>query len=135
MVSKPLRPGTAPGFEAILADLFRVRPSIGRVEAARLIRAKIDLDGLRCERLDVSDVPVQRGLLIDMAGTRVPFPEGEPYRSCYVALVDPSVDALWGHPALWAFIPESGDGDVVFQPTQFPEHALGAVRLRPEPRS
>jgi hypothetical protein len=136
MASEPLRPGTAPGLVHIVEERFKVpaNPAIGRVEAARLVRAKIEAKGTPCERLDLSDIPVRRGALFDMAGTRVPFPAGEPYERCYVALVDPRADAQWAHPALWAFVPAAGDGEVVLQSTELPEHALGAVRLRPEPK-
>lgn len=136
MANKPLQPGTAPGLTKIVADRFKVpdEPAIGRVEAAKRIRAKIETSGILCERLELSDIPVRRGSLFDMAGTRVPFPEGESYESCYVALVDPCADAQWAHPAFWAFVPATDDTEVVLQPTELPEHALGAVRLRPEPR-
>ena len=137
MANEPRTPGIAPGLESIIKTQFKVPtdPAIGRTEAASRVRAKIEADEIACERLDVSDIPVHRGSLFDMAGTRVPFPEGEPYESCYVALVDPHADAQWAHPAFWAFVPAAGDGEVVVTSTDFPEHALGAVRLRPEPRS
>jgi hypothetical protein len=137
MASEPRSPGTAPGLVEIVEKRFKLpaNPVIGRAEAAGRVRAKIETEGVRCERLDLSDIPVRRGALFDMAGTRVPFPAGEPYESCYVALVDPRADAQWAHPAFWAFVPAAGDGEVVLQATEFPEHALGAVRLRPEPQA
>ena len=136
MASEPLRPGTAPGLAQIVKARFKVpvEPAIGRAEAARRVREKIAETDVRCERLELSDIPVRRGALFDMAGTRVCFPGGETYESCYVALIDPEADAQWAHPAFWAFVPAAGDGEVILQPTEFPEHALGAVRLRPEPR-
>ncbi len=137
MASEPRRPGIAPGLDNIIKAQFKLPtdPAIGRAAAAARVRAKIEADKIACERLDVSDIPVRRGSLFDMAGTRVPFPYGEAYESCYVALVDPHADAQWAHDAYWAFIPAAGDGEVVLTFTEFPEHALGAVRLRPEPRS
>lgn len=136
MASESLRPGTASGLVKIVKERFKVPadPAIDRAEAARRVRTEIEAKGVRCERLELSDIPVRRGALFDMAGTRVPFPAGELYESCYVALVDPRADAQWAHPAFWAFIPAEGEGEVVLQATEFPEHALGAVRLRPEPR-
>lgn len=137
MASEPRSPGIAPGLDSIIKAQFKLPtfPAIGRAEASLRIRLKIAADTIACERLDVSDIPVHRGALFDMAGTRVPFPDGEAYESCYVALVDPHADAQWAHDAFWAFVPAAGDGDVVLTFTEFPEHALGAVRLRPEPRS
>ena len=136
MASESLRPGTEPGLVRIVKERFNVpsEPTIGRAEAARRVRLKIEADRVPCERLDLSDIPVRRGSLFDMGGTRVAFPVGAPYESCYVALIDPRADAQWAHPAFWAFIPVAGDGEVVLQATQFPAHALGAVRLRPEPQ-
>jgi hypothetical protein len=136
MASEALRPGTKPGLVDIVEERFNLpaEPAIGRAEAARRVRAKIDAEGVRCERLDISDGTVHRGQLFDMKGALVPFPEGEPYERCYVGLVDSFADAQWGHPAFWAFVPAAGDGEVVLRPTTLPEHALGAVRLRPEPR-
>lgn len=133
----PRRPGGRPGLAAIVADQFEVSadPVINRAEAARRIRAKIAADGVPCERLDISDVPVRRGALFDMEGARVPFPDGDIYESCYVGLIDPTVDAQWAHPAHWAFVPAEPRGEVVLRSTNFPPHALGAVRLRPEPHS
>lgn len=137
MASESRTPGIAPGLDSIIKTHFNVptEPTIGRTKAAACVRAKIDEDEIVCERLDVSDIPVHRGSLFDMTGTRVAFPEGEPYESCYIALIDPDVDAQWAHPAFWAFVPAAGDGPVVVTSTDFPEHALGAVRLRPEPQS
>jgi len=137
MASESRSPGTAPDIIDILETRFKVsaKPAIGRAEAARRVRSTIEAEGILCQRLDLSDIPVRRGALFDMAGTRVLFPAGESYESCYVALVDPHADAQWAHPAFWAFVPAAGDAEVVLQPTEFPEHALGAVRLRPEPRS
>lgn len=137
MASEARSPGIGPGLDNIVKAQFKVPtdPAIGRAEAARLVRAKIEAERVACERLDLSDIPVRRGSLFDMAGTRVPFPDGDPYERCYVALVDPQADAQWAHPARWAFVPAAGDGEVVLTFTEFPEHARGAVRLRPEPRS
>lgn len=135
MASEPRSPGIEAGLDNS-AKAFRAPGlPIGRAEAARRVREKIKADAIRCERLAISDEAVHRGLLINMARTRVPFPEGEPYESCYVALVDPCADAQWAHPAFWAFVPAAGDGSVVLMPTLLPEHALGAVRLRRVPLS
>ncbi len=135
MASEPRTPGIAPGIENSIKAFKAPDLPINRVAAALLVRAKIEADEVACERLDVSDIPVHRGALFDMAGTRVPFPDGEAYESCYIALVDPHADAQWAHDAYWAFIPAAGDAEVILTPTELPEHALGAVRLRPEPRS
>jgi hypothetical protein len=90
-----------------------------RGEAAALVRAKLVADAVACERLEVSEIPVRRGHLWDMGRNRVQFPDGEAYEVCYVALVDPCVDAQWAHPAHWAFVPAAGRGEVVLQPTEF----------------
>jgi hypothetical protein len=137
MASEARSPGIAPGLDSIVREQFKLPtdPAIGRAEASSRVRVKIEAEKVACERLDLSDMPVRRGSLFDMAGTRVPFPDGDAYESCYVALVDPQVDAQWAHPAKWAFVPAAGDGEVVLAFTEYPEHALGAVRLRPEPRS
>ena len=136
MASEPLRPGTEPGLLKIVEERFNVpaKPAIGRAEAAQRVRAKVEAEKVACERLDLSDIPVRRGSLFDMSGKCVLFPDGDPYERCYIALVDPQVDAQWAHPAYWAFVPAAGDGDVILRSTEFPEHALGAVRLRPEPK-
>jgi len=127
--SKALRPGGPIGIEAVLREQFHMpaKLDIGIEAAARTVRQKIEQTQLRCERLDVSDRPVRRGALFDLSGARVPFPAGKGYERCYVALIDPDVDAEWGHPAHFAFVP--AEGDVVIQDTQFPEHAKGVVRL------
>jgi hypothetical protein len=64
-----------------------------------------------------------------MSGARVAFPPGTTFERCYVALVDPQVEAEWGHDAKRAFVPAEGDGEVVLRDTSFPEYAKGAVRL------
>jgi hypothetical protein len=117
---------------------FEVRPPpIGREQAAERVRQKIAAEGLRCERLDLSDEPVDRRALFDMSGARVPFPfpEDPAYDRCYVALVDPDVGLGWAHEAHWAFVPADGEGEVVLQDTKLPEHMLGPVRLFPVRRS
>ncbi|HSN99280.1 MAG TPA: hypothetical protein VLS89_13385 [Candidatus Nanopelagicales bacterium] len=137
MASDVRRPGLPPGLPGVIEQGFDVpvTPTIGIEQAARLVREKIAAERLRCERLDVSELPVQRGALFDMSGARVPFPEGAAYDTCYVALIDPQVDAQWGHPAYWAFVPVDGGAAVVIQSTEFPENAVGAVRLYPVPLS
>jgi hypothetical protein len=112
-----------------------VAPTVGRALAAQRVREKIATAGLACERLDLSGRPVHRGALFDMSGERVPFPAGGAYDNCYVALIDPDAGLGWAHDAHWAFVPEDGDGDVVVQDTDLPEHGLGPVRLRPVGRS
>lgn len=131
MASDLRRPGTSPGIEAVLRERFHVPPlpSIGREEAARRALAAVEAQGKRCERIEVSDQPVARGALFDMAGARVRFPEGRAFDRCYVALVDPEPATRWGHPAHWAFVPADGEGDVVLQETLLPESSAGPVRL------
>lgn len=131
MESKALRPHGSIGVEAVLPEQFKVpaRPTIGFEAAALLIRDHIAREGLRCERLELSERPARRGALRDMSGARVPFPAGKQYDRCYVALVNPDVEAQWGHPAHFAFVPAEGNSVVVLQVTQFPEHPKGSVRL------
>ncbi len=135
MESEARRPGIAPGLDNSIKAFKAPDLPIGRDAATSRVWEKITSDKLACERLYLSDITVHRGSLFDMEGTRVLFPEGAPYDSCYVALVDPRADAQWAHPAWWAFVPAAGDGEIILMSTEFPEHALGAVRLRPEPRS
>ena len=136
MASSARKPGGPAGLEAVTERQFGVpvRPAIGRDEAARRVRERIAEGGLRCERLDVSDKPVPRGTFFDMSGARVPFPEGEAYDHCYVALIDPDVAARWTHPAHFAFVPAGGNDAVVIQATDRPEHPSGQVRLFPVSR-
>lgn len=136
MASERKRPGGPIGIEAVLREQFKVpaTPNIGRAAASKLVREKIAAAALRCERLDLSDEPVHRGALFDMSGLRVPFPPGESYDRCYVALIDPSAHVQWAHRAHWAFAPADGEGDVVLQDTDFPEHALGSVRFHSVPQ-
>jgi hypothetical protein len=131
MGSEIRRPGMPSGLDAVVEEGFHVpvKPNIGRAEAEARVRSKIEADGMPCERLDLSELPVQRDSLFDMTGARVTFPKGAAYDTCYVALIDPSVEAQWGHPAHWAFVPVDGSGEVAIQPTNFPENAMGAVRL------
>jgi hypothetical protein len=135
MARETRHPGVHAGLPSVELA-FDVGPApIGREGAARLVRERIAADGLRCERLDLSDETVRRGTLFDMSGARVLFPKGKPYDRCYVALIDPDVAARWTHPAYWAFVPADGSDIVVIQPTERPEHASGQVRLRPVPLS
>jgi hypothetical protein len=129
MESETKRPGAPSGVGAILRDLYGMpeRPTIDREDARSRVREKAE--ALGCERLDLSLDPVRRGALVDMSGARVPFPGGKAYDRCFVALIDPDVDAGWGHAAFWAFVPAVGDGDVVVQTTQFPEHGSSPVRF------
>ena len=89
----------------------------------------IEKEGLRCESLAVSGLPAHRGSLLDMSGARVPFPEGDAYHRCYVGFVDPEIEAPWGHPAHWVFVPAEGNGEAVLRHTNLPEHGKGLVRL------
>jgi hypothetical protein len=131
METNPLRPGGPIGVDAVLPRQFKApsKPVIGIEAATQLVRDAIAQGALQCERLAVSSRPVHRGALLDMSGARVPFPAGEQYDRCYVALVDPDMDAQWAHPAHWAFIPAEGNGAVVLQDTSLAEHYKGAVRL------
>jgi hypothetical protein len=133
MGSEPRQPGGPAGIERVLRERFRVSPTptIGRDEAARRILEKARQQNVRCERLDVSDQPVSRGSLFNAAGARVLFPEGDVFDRSYVALIDPEPTARWAHPAYWAFVPASGEGDVVLKDTDLPEHRTGPVRLLP----
>jgi hypothetical protein len=133
MASEAARSSPPSGVSAVVEEWFRVptMPTILRRDAAQRVREKIEQDAVTCERLDLSEEPVHRRALVDMSGERVPFPPGQAYDRCYVALIDPDTRAQWGHRAFWAFVPADGVGAVVIQPTDFPEHALGAVRLFP----
>ncbi len=132
MVSKALRPGGSIGVEAVLREQFKVSPvpNIGWAAAVRRVHDRLaPADAPRCKRLDVSDAPIPRGALFDMSGARVPFPQGERYDRSFVALVDPDPGLGWAHRAYWAFVPAGGEGDVVLQETDLPEHANGRVRM------
>lgn len=131
MGSEPRRPGMGAGIERILKEGFGVppTPALGRAEAVRRVREKLQEEGIRWERLDVSELTVGRNALVDMAGNRVPFPEGPAHETCYVVLIDPNASAQWGHPAWWAFVPSDGSGEVVLKPTDLPQNALGTVRF------
>jgi hypothetical protein len=131
MGSEARRPGLTAGIEAILKEGFGVpgTPAIGREEALRRVKARLEAEGLRWQRLDISELPVSRNALVDMAGRRVPFPPGVAYDTCHVVLVDPDMLAQWGHPAWWAFVPSDGSGNVMLESTELPEHALGNVRF------
>lgn len=131
MGSEARRPGMTAGIEEILKEGFGVppTPAIGRLEAVRRVLAKLDADGLHWEQLDVSELPVSRNALVDMGGHRVRFPDGPAYDACVVVLVDPNAAAQWGHPAWWAFVPSDGSGEVILEPTDLPENALGTVRF------
>lgn len=136
MASEPVQPGTSSGLQAILEQRFKVStmPSIRREEAAQRVRKKIEEDDLPCECLDISERPVRRRALVDLAGARVRFPEGEAYDRSYVGFIDPDVELQWGHPAYWVFIPARGDAPAVVHPTEFPEHSSISVRFVPVPR-
>ena len=81
MASEARSPGIAPGLANSIKAFKAPDLPINRAAAALLVRAKIEADEVACERLDVSDIPVHRGALFDMAGTRVPFPDGEAYEN------------------------------------------------------
>jgi len=131
MESNALRPGGPIGVDAVLPRQFKApaKPAIGIEAAAELVRGEISRRAVHCEHLAVAARPVRRGALIDMSGKRVPFPEGKEYDRCYVALVDPDLDAQWAHPAYWAFVPAEGNGAAVLQETSLAEHYMGAVRF------
>lgn len=105
------------------------KPTIRREEAMRLVQERIERDQMHCQRVCISELPVDRDALFDMTGQRVQFPEGKEHDRCYVALLDSEVAAPWGHPAFWAFVPVDGQGDIVVLPTQFPENAKGSIRF------
>lgn len=133
MTSEPREPGGPASIEPVLREGFGVpaMPSIQRGVAAQRVQSKLSAAGVPCERLELSDQPVRRGALFDAAGSRVPFPPGRVFNHCYVALIDPEIMARWAHPAHWAFVPIEGEGEVILQPTELPEHRTGSVRLFP----
>ena len=135
MANEARRPGGPAGLAAVELDFGVTTAPIGREQAAERVRREIAARALRCERLDLSDEPVNRRALFDMSCARVPFPPGRAYDRCYVALIDPDTHLGWGHSAHWAFVPADGEGPVMIQDTELPEHALGPVRLYPVPRS
>ncbi len=128
-------PGVTAGIDRIVRDAFHVpsTPTLGVREATRRIREAVARQLVACQRLEISDAPVRRGTLFNAAGSRVSFPEGDRYERCYVALVDPEPMARWGHPAYWAFVPADGEDEVVFAPTNLPEHGKSAVLFLPAP--
>ena len=130
-MSSARRPGGPSEAEAVLVREFGVprHPAIGRDAAVQRVRERIVADNLRCERLDISDEVVPRDALFDMSGKRVEWPDGPAYDRCYVALIDPDAQLLWGHRAYWAFVPAGPEGEVVVRETDFPERAEGRVRL------
>jgi hypothetical protein len=134
MGSEPLRPGGRPGIVETLEHDFHVpaMPSIGRQEAIKRVRELPEAGSSPQLALALSDQPVARGALFDAAGARVPFPEGDVYDRCYVALLDPSPMMRWAHPAWWAFVPVGGEAPVVLRDTELPENPSGPVRLLPE---
>src|SRR5947209_5461886 len=101
MESDLRKPGGPAGIDAVHLVEFKVpvKPSIKQEEAVQRVRDKIGASGVRCERLKISDQPVHRGALFDASGARVPFPQGEAFDRCYVALVDPEAETRWAHPA------------------------------------
>lgn len=131
MGSEMRQVGIASGLEAILEVGFGVsaRPTVRRDEALSILRHKIEQDGIAYQRLRMSELPVDRDALFDMTGKRVKFPESKQHDRCYVALLDSESAAPWGHPALWAFVPVDGKGDVVLAETEFPENAKGSIRF------
>ena len=132
MESEPRRPGGPPGLAAVGDDFGLRPPPIGHARAVERVREKIAADGLRCERLSVSEDAVHRDALINAAGARVDFPEGDAYERCYVGLVDPDAEARWAHPAQWLFVPaQQQDGAVVLRATNLPAHPTGRVRFLP----
>jgi hypothetical protein len=130
------RPGGPAGMAAVLPGQFKVSamPAIGVEAAMRILRETIQKENLRCESLAVSGSPARRGSLRDMSGAPVPFPEGKEYERCYVGFVDPDVDAEWGHPAHWVFLPAEGNGTAALQDTDLPELPKGPVRMFRVPR-
>jgi len=130
------QPGLSSGIDAILEFGFGVsaRPTVRRDEAIRLLLQKIERDQINCQRLCMSELPVDRDTLFDMTGRRVQFPDSTNHDRCYVALLDSEIAAPWGHPALWAFVPVDGKDGIVVSPTEFPENAKGSIRFIEVPR-
>lgn len=126
-------PGTPSGLSAIIETMFGEpeKPTLTRAEVIALVEKTLVEHGITADRLDVSDAPVRRNALSDAAGRRVPFPEGVAYDRCFVVLVDHMADALWAHPARWAFVPADGKGQVELRDTRLPAHSHGTVRLVP----
>lgn len=131
MGSKMRQVGIASGLDAILDAGFGVsaKPTVRRDEALTILKHKIKLEGIACQRLRISELPVDRDTLFDMTGKRVQFPESKQHDRCYVALLDSERVAPWGHPALWAFVPVDGKDDIRILPTEFPENAKGSIRF------
>lgn len=127
------RPGGPPELSRLLEDIFEVpeRPSIGRDEAQRRVVSKVREAGMRGERIFLSDQLVRRGALFAASGARVAFPEGDAYERSFVALVDPTPEARWGHPAFFVFVPAEGKAETKMLETLLPEHAQSSVRLLP----
>jgi hypothetical protein len=136
-MSEARRPGGPADLLVLLEAVFEVPtgPFIGRSEAQRRVIDAVKEKGLHGERIFLSDQLVRRGALFDASGARVAFPEGEAYEHCFVALVDPTPEARWGHPAYFAFLPADADGDAptTLCETQLPEHTGSSVRLLPLP--
>lgn len=131
MASNVRQAGMASGLDAILESGFGVsfKPTIRREDALTLLQVKIEREKIPCQRLRISELPVDRDTLFDMTGKRVQFPETKHHDRCYVALLDPEITAPWGHTALWAFVPADGNGDIVMSDTEFPENAKGSIRF------
>ncbi len=129
MENRVLRAGVPSGIESILEQTLGVpaKPTICREEAIELVRRKISANAIAFQRIEISTEIVRRNALFDMTGARVRFPESKAYDACYVALIDPDISALWGHPAIWAFVPVDGRGEVILQDTQFPENTACPV--------
>jgi hypothetical protein len=128
------RPGGPPQVLKLLADVFEVpeSPSVGREDARRRVISAVREKGVPdSARIFLSDQLARRGALLDASGARVKFPDGDAYEHCFVALVDPTPEARWGHPAYFAFVPAAGDAETVLSPTLLPEHAGCSVRLLP----
>lgn len=131
MASNARQAGMVSGLDAILEAGFGVsiKPTVRRVEALAILMLKIEREKIPCQRLRISELPVDRDTLFDMTGKRVPFPETNKHDRCYVALLDPEIAAPWGHSALWAFVPVDGKDDIALLDTEFPENAKGSVRF------
>lgn len=100
---------------------------VRRQEAVERVCQVVLRHEIACQELWVSKELVSRGELVDTMGGVVPFPSGDDYDLCHVALVDPS-GAPWPHAAQWAFVPVGG-GKIAFKATQFRERHDGEVRL------
>ncbi len=127
-------PGARSGLDAMIVEAFgeQPKPTLTRAEVMARVEQALMERNVTYDRIDISDVPIRRNALSDAAGRRVRFPEGDAYDRCFVALVDLNSNALWAHPALWAFVPADDREPVELRETSLPEHPRGSVRLYAE---